>query len=83
MLYDVIDHVQGVVALGVSLRDAKMVLNAYYEGYSQDPDFRCEKRGWSLWGSLNGGSPYVLCRIERSPLVGDPAPAPAWCSSFC
>lgn len=82
MLYDVVSHV-GVVAMGVSLRDAKIILDAYLEGYSQDPDFRCEKRGWSLWGSLNGGSPYVVCRIERSPLVGAPAPAPVCLSSYC
>ena len=82
MLYDVVSNV-GVVAMGVSLRDAKIILNAYLEGLSQDPDFRCEKRGWSLWGSLNGGSPYVVCRIERSPLVGAPSPAPVCFSSYC
>lgn len=82
MLYDVVSHV-GVVAMGISLRDAKIVLNEYLEGYSLDPGFRCEKRGWSLWGSLNGGSPFVVCRIERSPLVGAPAPAPVCFSSYC
>ena len=83
MLYDVVSLAQGVIALGVSLRDAKIVLNAYYNAFKQDSDFVCEKRGWKLWGCMKGGSPYVVCRIERSPLVGAPAPLPVCFSSYC